>query len=86
LRQFFLAGEGFEGVGSRSGSLLLGSERTDVVFDVDGENHCESPLFRALCGHDINHSEVLETQGNSEINRRGRRVGDAGPHLAGFGS
>jgi hypothetical protein len=32
--------------------------------------------FRSLCGHDMDRSEVLETQGNSEINRRGRKTGD----------
>jgi hypothetical protein len=43
-------------------------------------------LFRSLCGHDMNHSEVPETQGNSEINGRLRTGGDAGLRLAGFGA
>jgi hypothetical protein len=52
--------KGLEGVGGRSGSLLLGGKRADVVFGIDSERHFESPLFCSLCGHDIHHSEVLE--------------------------
>jgi hypothetical protein len=63
-----------------------GGEGADVVgFGIDSERHFESPLFRSLCGHDINHSEVLETQANSEINLWGRTAGDGGPRLAGIG-
>jgi hypothetical protein len=34
--------------GGRSGGFLLVSERADVVFDVDGECHFESPFVSAL--------------------------------------
>jgi hypothetical protein len=52
----------------------LSSEYADGVFDVDGENHFESPLFRSLCGHDINHSEVPRKQAIKAINLWGERL------------
>src|ERR1700679_2587386 len=58
-KKFLLAGEGLEGVGGRSSGFLGGSERADVVFCINGEGHLKSPLFRCLCGHNINHSKVL---------------------------
>jgi hypothetical protein len=78
LGQFLLAGEGFEGVGGRSGGLLGGGERADVVVGINGERHFESPLFRALRGQHMDHSEVLEKQGDSSITRRWRWTGDEG--------
>jgi hypothetical protein len=85
LGQFLLAGEEFVGGCNRSGGFLLGSERADIVFGIDGERHFQSPLFRSLCGHDMDRSEVLETQAINEINLRGRRAGDAVWRLAGIG-
>jgi hypothetical protein len=39
--------------------------RCNVVFVVDGERHFDSPLFRVLRGHDMDHSTLLEMQGDS---------------------
>jgi hypothetical protein len=65
-----------------SGGFLRGGEHRDVVFVVDGIKHFESPLFRALRGHDIHHSAAQERQGNSARNRRWRMDGDDGHGLA----
>ena len=43
-----------------------------------GECHVKSPGCRAPRGHHMDHSELVEKQGNSDINRRGRRAGDGG--------
>jgi hypothetical protein len=40
--------------------------------------HDRSPWCHALRGHDMDHSEVLEKQGDSSINRRWRTDGDGG--------
>jgi hypothetical protein len=58
----------------------------DVVVRVDRERfHNLSPCCRALGGHDIDHSEVLEKQGNLAVNRRRRRSGDGGQTVAPMG-
>jgi hypothetical protein len=36
----------------------------------------EFSFFRAYRGHHIDHSDLLEKQGNSAVNRRWRRAGD----------
>jgi hypothetical protein len=45
--QFLLIGKGLNSGGS-SGGFLGGSERTDVIFGVDRENHFQSPMFRTF--------------------------------------
>jgi hypothetical protein len=75
LRQFLLAGEGIERGGSRSGGLFCGAKRRDVVFAVDGKRrHTRSPWCHALRGHHMDHSEVLETQGESATNHDGKEL------------
>jgi hypothetical protein len=72
-----LAGEGIERGGSGSGGFLGGAERGDVVFVVNREGrHVLSPWCHALRGHHMDHSEVLEKQGDWAINRPWRRIGD----------
>ena len=45
------------------------AERGDVVLAIDGEGrHNHSPWCHAMRGHDIDHSEVLEKQGNFDLN------------------
>src|ERR1022692_3779885 len=85
FRQFRLAGEGIERGLRCRGGLLGGGERADIVFGIDCEClHFESPLA-TLCGaQHMNHSQVLERQGPSEIIRFWRRYGD-GRRAAAFG-
>jgi hypothetical protein len=57
-------------------SLLWGAKGADVVVGVDGERfHFQSPCS-ALRGHHMDHSEVLEKQGDLAINRGRRRSSD----------
>ena len=53
-------------------------ERSHLAAGASGRlaGHFEAPCGRALRGHDMDHSEVLEKQGNSALNRPWRRVGD----------
>jgi hypothetical protein len=66
--------EGFVRGGNRSGGFFLSSKRANAVFDANGENHFESPLFRFLCGHDINQSEMPRKQAIKDINLWGERL------------
>jgi hypothetical protein len=80
FRQFLLAGEGIERSGGCGGSLLCGAKRRDVVVVVNRKRrHNRSPWCHAYRGHHIDHSEVLEKQGNCAVNRRWRRGGDEEP-------
>jgi len=61
------------GGGSRGGSLFCGAERRDVVIAVDRKRrHNLAPWGHALRGHDMDHSEAIERQGNCAGNRRWR--------------
>src|ERR1035438_10484103 len=77
FRQFLLAGEGIERGGCRGGGILRSAKRRYVVFVVNREGrHVLSPWCHTLRGHHMNHSEVLEKQGDCAINRRWRRHSD----------
>lgn len=67
-------------VGSAGGGRFFAAgKRRDVVLFVDGENrHMLLLESRALRGHHISHSELLERQDNCAANRRWRRIGDEG--------
>jgi hypothetical protein len=48
-----------------------------LFFSIDRKRfHSESPWCRAQRGHDMDHSDLLEKQGNCSANRRRRRTGD----------
>jgi hypothetical protein len=62
---------------ARGLGLMRVGECSDVVIGVDRKRrHNRSPWCHALRGRDMDHSEVLERQGDFAINRRGRRSGD----------
>jgi hypothetical protein len=72
-----------KGVVVVAAGFLLRAERGDVVLLVDRKRlHNLSPWCRVVRGHDIDHSEVLEKQGDCAINRRRRRSGDGGQTAA----
>jgi hypothetical protein len=78
LCEFLLAGEGVKRCLRGGGGLFRGRKRHDFVLFVDRKSrHCESPLAALCAVMNIHHSEALESKGNSEINRQGRRIGDA---------
>jgi hypothetical protein len=89
LGELLRVGKGIERGCANGGSFFCGAKRGDGVVIVNRKRrHDRSPWRRALRGQHMNHSELLETQGNSEQNRRWRRNGDGvgpGRYLAAFG-
>jgi hypothetical protein len=79
LCQVLLAGEAVEGRLHGGGGLFRGRKLHDFVRFVDRKScHIRSPLATLCAASHMNPSEVLERQGNSEINLRWRRNGDEG--------
>jgi hypothetical protein len=71
-RQLLLAGEGIGGSGGcRGGSRFCGPIRCDVVVAVNRKRrHNRSPLWcHALRGDHMDHSALLERQGNCSVNQ-----------------
>ena len=79
FRELLRVGEIIEGGGAGCGGVFCRAKRGNRVFVVNRKRrHNRSPWCHGLRGHHMNHSELLEKQGNSEQNRRNQ----ARPHLA----
>src|SRR5208283_5198643 len=71
----FSTAEGVERGGGCGGGLFCGAKRRDVVVAVNRKRrHNRSPWCHALRGHHMDHSGVLEKQGDSATNRGWRRA------------
>jgi hypothetical protein len=77
FRQLLLATERVERVFGGGSGLFRGRKRHDFILFVDRKSrHNRAPWGHALRGHHMDHSEVLEKQGDSSANRCWRTDGD----------
>jgi hypothetical protein len=76
LRQFLFCRESLRAGANGNFGLVCGGESDYVVLGIDRKRCHFDLLFRADRGHDIDHSEVVEKQGNSARNQSMRRAGD----------